>query len=129
MSSAERQPSGVSATPMTRAGFLLAKWCSHMLVFAVLAGVGLAVGLVAQWIRAEDRGFDLIEAAKPILVLSLPGLAVTAAVAIWFDLIPWLRRTAGNVLFFILWLTALSGSMSRMEGDGAAARTTWLSDT
>lgn len=117
------------ATPMTRAGFLLAKWCSHMLVFAVLAGVGLAVGLVAQWWRAEDRAFDLLEAVKPILVLSLPGLATTAAAAIWFDLVPWLRRSAGNVLFFVLWVTTLSGSMAQMEGEGAAARSSWLSDT
>ena len=116
------------ATPMTRAGFLLAKWASHMLVFTVLAGVGLAVGLVAQWLRAEDRSFDLVEAAKPIVLLSLPGLATTAAAAIWFDLVPWLRRTAGNVLFFVLWMTALSTSMMQLEGDESKARSSWLSD-
>src|SRR5205085_10054221 len=63
------------ATPMTRAGFLLAKWASHMLVFGVLVGAGLVVGLVAQFVRAEDRHIDLFEAIKPILVFSLPGLA------------------------------------------------------
>jgi hypothetical protein len=116
------------ATPMTRAGFLLAKWASHMLVFCVLAGIGLVVGMVAQWVRAEDRAFDLIEAAKPIVLLSLPGLATTAAAAIWFDLVPWLRRTAGNVLFFVLWITALSGSVAQLGDEGSSARTTWVSD-
>jgi hypothetical protein len=116
------------ATPMTRAGFLLAKWASHMLVFAVLIGAGLVVGLCAQWIRAEDRHFDLIEAIKPILILSLPGLSTTAAFAVWFDLVPWLRRTAGNVLFFIFWIAALSTGVSQLEVEGSPARTTWVSD-
>ena len=116
------------ATPMTRAGFLLAKWASHMLVFAVLIGAGLVVGLVAQWVRAEDRHFDLIEAIKPILILSLPGLSTTAAVAVWFDLLPWLRRTAGNVLFFVFWVATRSVGVSQLEVEGSSARTTWVSD-
>jgi hypothetical protein len=116
------------ATPMTRAGFLLAKWASHMLVFAVLIGAGLVVGLFAQWLRAEDHHFDLVEAIKPILVLSLPGLATTAAAAVWFDLVPWLRRTAGNVLFFILWVVGLSVGVSQLDVEGSPARTTWVSD-
>ena len=116
------------ATPMTRAGFLLAKWASHMLVFAVLIGAGLVVGLAAQWIRAEDHHFDLLEAIKPIVLLSIPGLATTAAYAVWFDLLPWLRRTAGNVLFFILWVVGLSVGVSQLDVQGSPARTTWVSD-
>jgi len=116
------------ATPMTRASFLLAKWASHMLVFCVLIGAGLVVGLAAQWIRAEDRHFDLIEAIKPVLILSLPGLSTTAAFAVWFDLVPWLRRTAGSVLFFILWIAGLSMGVSQLEVEGSPARTTWVSD-
>ena len=61
------------ATPMTRGGYLLAKWASHMVVFAVVMAVGLVRGLVAQWVRAEDRAIDLVELVKPVLVLSLPG--------------------------------------------------------
>jgi hypothetical protein len=116
------------ATPMTRAGFLLAKWASHMVVLGLIVALGLATGLVAQWLRAEDRHFDLFEAAKPILLLSLPGLAMTAAAAIWFDLVPWLRRTAGNVLYFVGWITVLSVSVAQLEVEHSPARSTWLSD-
>ncbi len=116
------------ATPMTRAGFLLAKWASHMAIFGLIVAIGLCVGLVAQWLRAEDRHFDLIEAAKPILLLSLPGLAMTSAAAIWFDLVPWLRRTAGSVLYFIGWIAVLSVSVAQLEVKDSPARTTWLSD-
>jgi hypothetical protein len=116
------------ATPMTRGGFLLAKWASHMLVFAVLIGAGLVVGLIAQFVRAEDHHLDLIEAIKPILILSLPGLSTTAALAVWFDLVPWLRRTAGNVLFFVFWVSTLSMGVSQLAVEGSPARTTWVSD-
>ena len=70
------------ATTMSRGGYLLAKWLSHMVVFALLIGAGLAVGLVAQVLRAEDLRIDLLELVKPVLVLTLPSLALTAAFAV-----------------------------------------------
>jgi hypothetical protein len=117
------------ATPMTRAGFLLAKWTSHMLVLSLVAAIGLVVGLVMQYLRAEDRSFDVIEAVKPIVFLALPGIAVSATAAVWFDLLPWLRRAGGNVVFFFAWMIALSVGVAQLEAQGAAARTTWLSDS
>ena len=117
------------ATPMTRGGYLLAKWASHMAVFLLIALVSLAVGLVAQWVHAEDRTIHLFELVKPLLVLNLPGLAVTSMLAIWFDLLPWLRRTAGNVLFFILWVVTLSVPLAQLESpDYQMMRTGWVSD-
>lgn len=116
------------ATPMTRAGYLLAKWASHMLVFLVIIIACLGVGAVAQWLRAEDRTFDLIELAKPAILLTLPGLAMTAAAAIWFDLLPPLRRTAGNVLFFVLWTTALVIGVAGFEAKSPVVREGWVSD-
>ena len=116
------------ATPMTRRAYLLAKWASHMLVFAVIIVACLGVGLVAQWVRAEDRGIDLMELVKPVLLLTLPGLAMTAAAAIWFDLLPPLRRTAGNVLFFVLWTTALAVGVAGFEAKSPVVREGWISD-
>ncbi|GAB6195756.1 ABC transporter permease [Lysobacter xanthus] len=116
------------ATPMTRAGYLLAKWASHMLVFLVIVVACLGVGLVAQWVRAEDRTIDLVELVKPVVLLTLPGLAMTAAVAIWFDLLPPLRRTAGNVLFFLLWTTSLSVGVAGFEARSPVVREGWISD-
>ncbi|MFA6985957.1 MAG: ABC transporter permease subunit [Arenimonas sp.] len=116
------------ATPMTRGGYLLAKWASHMAVFALVVVAGLGVGLLAQWIRGEDRAIDLWELAKPALLLNLPGLAMTSMVAIWFDLIPWLRRTAGNVLFFFLWITVTSMSVIPLENPTDSVRNGWRSD-
>jgi hypothetical protein len=116
------------ATPMTRGGFLLAKWASHMVVFGLIVALSLGVGLVAQLVRAEDRSVDLFELAKPVLLLGLPGFAFTAMLAVWFDLLPWLRQTAGNIVFFVLWTLILSVSIARMETPGSIWRTGWVSD-
>lgn len=96
------------ATTMSRGAYLFAKWLSHMLLFAMVIAGGLAIGLVLQFVRAEDRHVDLFEMVKPILVITLPSLALTATLAVWFDMVPWLRRSAGNVLFFALWIFLLT---------------------
>jgi hypothetical protein len=116
------------ATPMTRGGFLLAKWASHMAVFGLIMLLSLGVGLAVQWVRAEDRVVDLWELAKPALLVSVPGFAFTSLMAVWFVLLPWLRRTAGNIVFFVLWVTMLSVSVARMETPGSVFRTGWVSD-
>ena len=116
------------ATPMTRATFLLAKWASHMLVFCMVGGIGLALALVLQWVRAEDRSIDVIELVKPFVLLNLPGLALTAAIAVWYDLLPFTRRTLGNVLFFFTWVFITSMSMVPLEGNDDRARHGWMSD-
>lgn len=117
------------ATPMTRAGYLLAKWTSHMAVFGLIVLVGLAVGVAAQWVRAEDRAFDMVELLAPVVVLALPSLALAAFFAVLFDLLPWLRRTAGNVLFFFVWMFLFVVSGAWIDPHKSAwAHATWISD-
>ncbi len=117
------------ATPMTRAGYLLAKWTSHMAVFGLIMLVGLAVGAVAQWVRAEDHAFNLFELLKPVVVLALPSLALSAFFAVLFDLVPWLRRTAGNVLFFFVWMFLFAAMGATIDPHKSAwAHATWISD-
>ena len=55
------------ATPMTRRGYLVAKWGSHMAVFSCVIAVGLAVAVLARWVRGEDRTFDLLELVRNVL--------------------------------------------------------------
>ena len=117
------------ATPMTRRGYLLAKWASHMAVFALMMAVGAVIGLVAQWVRAEDRSFDLVELAKPVVLIALPSFAMTAFFAIVFDLVPWLRRSGGNVLYFFVWIFVFATAMTFIDPEHSQwARHTWLSD-
>ena len=106
------------ATPMTRAGYLVAKFMGVMAVFALYIGAMAATGLVGQWVRGEVGEFAPWELLKPLLLLTLPAMAVTAGCIVWFDLLPWLRATAGNVLYFFVWIALLVVGPSGMgEGD------------
>ena len=81
------------ATPMTRAGWLLAKWSSHS------------------------------------LVLTLPALALAATFAVLFDLVPWLRRSGGNVLYFFLWIFVFISLAQTFDPDEATRETgIWMSE-
>ena len=107
-------------TSMRRSAYLLAKWASHLVVMGGLVATALLVGLVAQWVRAEDRHVDLWELVKPSIFIALPTLAVSAALAIWFDVVPVLRRTAGNIVFFFVWIALLTTSAIGIEHDKQA---------
>jgi hypothetical protein len=113
------------ATPMTRTGYLLAKWTSHLLVLCVIMLVGVLVGLIAQMWRAEDTTLNLVEVIKPVLLISLPALAVTSMLAVLFDLVPWLRRTAGNILYFFVWVAIMAVTNT---GEGQPLDHSWISD-
>ena len=117
------------ATPMTRPGYLLAKWSSHMLVLSMMAVMALAVGVAAQWHHGEVAAFAPWELVKPMLVFTLPAMAVTAFFAILFDLLPWLRRSGGNVLYFVVWIFVFISLNERLDPESSAwAAQTWLSD-
>lgn len=115
----------LETTPMSRAAYLLAKWGSHMLVLAPVLLAQVAVGVLAQWVRAEDRALDLAQLVWPALAFGLPSLALTAMFAIWFDLVPALRRGLGNYIYFALWLAIL---LAAVRPGSAPALAGWFSD-
>jgi len=126
----------LGTTSMRRGAYLLAKWASHLAVMGGLLCATLVVGLVAQWVRAEDRHVDLWELVKPSLFIALPTLAFSAMLAIWFDVLPSLRHTAGNVAFFFVWVGLLTAGPAaidherhaRAAGAPAPAEQPWTSD-
>jgi len=103
----------LAVTSASRASFLLAKWTSHMLLLGLIVSAQLAVGVGMQFWRGEDTSLHLLELLKPSILIGLPSLSLVAALAIAFDLIPWLRRTAGNVLYVALWIALLIYGISR----------------
>ena len=117
------------ATPMTRPAYLLAKWTSHMAVFLLIVAAGLAVGLAAQWHLGESTSFSLWQLVQPSLVFALPALALAAFFAILFDLLPWLRRSGGNVLYFFVWIFVFISFSENLDPEKSAwAASTWISE-
>jgi hypothetical protein len=81
-----------------------------MIVVVVLALAALAMLLI----HGEDRTLNLYQLLMPFLVFSVPVALLTAALAVFFECTPILSTSAGNVIYFFLWLfivTPLGGDV------------------
>jgi len=98
------------ATPLSRSGYLLAKWLSHLLLLGAVALGMLVVAGIALSVRADTAAFDPMQMLLPLLLLGLPALGICALCAVLFDLVPVLRRTLGNALYVVLWVGMLASA-------------------
>ena len=97
----------LAATPLTKVPYLLGKFLSN---FAVLVSMVVVLALAAvamQFLAAEDRTFHAWALLSPFLFLALPAMAMTTAMALFFETFSFLRGGVGNVLWFFLWTFGL----------------------
>jgi len=102
----------VAATPVRKLTFLLGKFASNL---AVLVAIGLimVVGVAAmQFLRGEDRHIDVLAYLLPFAIVVLPGLAVVAAIALFFEVVRPLRGVFGGVLYFFVWTAMFAVPMT-----------------
>jgi hypothetical protein len=94
----------IATTPVSRAAYLIGKWLSNCLVLFVLVLI-LAVAAVIMVLLQGEAALDLGALLMPFLVVALPNMALTAALAVVFETVPFLRGALGNVVYFFLWIT------------------------
>lgn len=97
----------LASTPLSRTAYLLGKFLSNFSVLASMLGVLALAAIAMQFLVAEDRAFHAWALLSPFLLLSLPALALTAALAVVFETVPLLRGGFGNVAWFFLWGIAI----------------------
>ena len=100
----------LATTPLSKTAYTVGKWLSNVAVLGIMIGVTIIVALGMQLIRGEDRSINLWALVAPFLLLTTPALLVTAALAVVFETVPFLRKGLGNILYFILWITMFSVS-------------------
>jgi hypothetical protein len=94
----------LAATPLRRVAYVMGKFGSNTAVLLVIVGVLAVAALVMLLIHGEDKTLNLYQLFMPFLVFAGPVALLVAATAVFFDCTPFLRETAGNVLYFFLWL-------------------------
>ena len=93
----------LAATPLSKVSYMLGKFLSN---FAVLSSMVLVLALAAvamQFYAAEDPHLDTIALLAPFVIIALPAMAVTAALAVLFETLPIVRGGVGNILWFFVW--------------------------
>jgi len=93
----------LAATPLSKVSYALGKFLSNFAVLAVMVLV-LAIAAVAmQFFVAEDPHLDTVALLLPFLIIALPAMALTAALAVLFETLPILNGGFGNVVWFFAW--------------------------
>ena len=90
----------LAATPMSKSFYTVAKALGNFAVLAAMVGVMAAAALLMQLMRGEDRVVHVGALLGPLVLLSLPVMAVVASVAVLFETLPVLRGGLGNVVWF-----------------------------
>jgi hypothetical protein len=93
----------LAGTPLTKVSYLLGKSLSNFAVLVSMVGVLALAAVAMQFLAAEDRTFHAWALLSPFLLLALPAMAMTAAMALLFETLSFLRGGFGNVLWFFLW--------------------------
>jgi len=93
----------IATTPLRKPLYTLGKALSNFAVLAVMVGLIAVASGVMQVVRGEDLRVEPWALLSPFLVLALPAMAVVAALAILFEVIPWLRGGLGNVIYYFLY--------------------------
>jgi hypothetical protein len=106
----------IAATPVGKFTYLTGKAISNFLLLGIMVGVLIVAAGIMQIIRAEDTHIDIVQLILPFCIITLPSMMVVSAIAVLFESVPQLRGGFGNVLFFFLWMFALS-SESLDAGD------------
>jgi len=102
----------IATTPLNKALYTLGKTVSNFIFLAVIIAVFAIAAGVMQFIRGEALILDLWELVAPFLFVTLPMMALVAAVAVLFETIPFLRDGFGNIAYFAFWIITIIVSLS-----------------
>jgi len=92
----------LAATPLSKTSYALGKFLSNFAVLSSMVFVLAIVALLMQFFAAEDPHSDFAALLLPFLLLALPTMALTAAIAVLFETLPILRGGVGNVVWFFV---------------------------
>lgn len=102
----------LAGTPMPKLVYVVGKSLSNLAILVSIVLLLMVGAGVMQWIRGEDPRIAPLPLITPFLLGTIPIMAVVAALAVLFEVVPLLRGGMGNVAWFILWSFGLvQGSM------------------
>jgi hypothetical protein len=100
----------LAAAPISDFAYLLGKCMSNFGVLLAVALVFFIAAPILQWHEHAGYPFKVWGFMNPFLYLTLPAAAFVAAVAVFFECHPWLKRGVGNILYIFGWTEMLRES-------------------
>lgn len=112
----------IATTSIGRFEYACGKVLSNFFVLASMAAFVAVTAVVMQFVRSESASLQLAQIVLPFALAILPLVAMVSALAVFFEMVPWLRGGLGNVAYFFLWTWYLVWSF------GANLRAPWWRD-
>jgi hypothetical protein len=100
----------LASTPISKVSYIVGKFLSNLAILYLIVIIQAIAALVLQLLRSEGLQIDVWKLFSPFLLIALPGLAVTAALAVLFESVRWLRGGVGNILYVFLWSSLIAVS-------------------
>jgi ABC-type transport system involved in multi-copper enzyme maturation permease subunit len=105
----------MATTPMSRPAYMLGKWISNFAVLMAMVFILTIIGLIIQLISRESSRIDLGVYLAPFLYIVMPLMALVAAVAVLFEVIPLLSGGFGNVVYFFAFVMIIPLTMENLQ--------------
>lgn len=93
----------LAATPLSKPTYTLGKFLSNFATLGSMVVVLAVAAVVMQVFIHEDPRLDFFALLSPFVIVALPAMLLTAAVAVLFETLPVLRGGVGNVVWFFVW--------------------------
>jgi hypothetical protein len=112
----------LATTPLSKPLYTLGKAASNLAVLGAMLAVMVGAAAVAQLVAGEESRLEPWALVAPFLFLSLPVLALAAALAVAFEATPGLRGGFGNVVWFVLWASTIPAGITAGLDDPVGLR-------
>jgi hypothetical protein len=97
----------VATTSIGKFDYSLGKALSNFAVLGSMAAILCITAVAMQFVRGESYALHLEQIVVPFALIVFPLMAMVAATAVFFEMVPWLRGGFGNVVYFFAWMAYL----------------------
>jgi hypothetical protein len=101
----------LAATRVGNFTYIFSKLLSNICVLTFMVGIMVIAAFAMQALKREAGVVNSGEILLPSLLITMPVIFMTSAMALLFENIPWLRRGFGNVFYVFFWAAALAVPM------------------
>lgn len=105
----------IAATPISRVAYTVGKGLSNFIYLLAFTLAMAGTAAVMQLVRGESP-IEWGPLLLPFVMITVPGAALTAGLAVLFETVRWLRGALGHVLFVVLWLAMITVSAAGTVG-------------
>lgn len=103
----------MATTPMTRPLYVLGKWVSNFAVLMLMVVILAIFGVAIQLLSRESAQLNLGAYLPPFVFIVMPLMGLVAAIAVLFEVIPFLSGGFGNIVYFFGFVMMLPLIMER----------------